>query len=167
MRILTISDTPERLLYDDFNPERWRDRIDLVISCGDLDHEYLEFLVTVLNVPLLYVAGNHDAAYRTRPPEGCEDIDGRVVQLGGLRIGGISGSLRYNAGPERYQYTDGQMAYKTRRLALRAWRAGGLDVVVSHAAPPLAPRHRRVQAAGRRGSRRCQGPRGRGWRCAR
>ena len=139
MRILAISDTPERLLYDDFNPERWRHRVDLAISCGDLDHEYLEFLVTVLNVPLLYVAGNHDASYRSRPPEGCEDIDGRVVRIGGLRIGGIHGSLRYNAGPEQFQYTERQMAHKARRLALQAWRVGGLDVVVSHATPVLCP----------------------------
>ena len=42
MRILAISDIPERLLYDDFSPERWRSRVDLVLSCGDLDREYLE-----------------------------------------------------------------------------------------------------------------------------
>src|SRR5436190_929518 len=70
MRILAISDIPERLLYDDFSPERWRSRVDLVLSCGDLDREYLEFLVTVLDVPLLYVAGNHDVAFRVQPPRG-------------------------------------------------------------------------------------------------
>lgn len=154
MRILTISDTPERLLYDDFKLERWQSRVDLVISCGDLDHEYLEFLVTVLNVPLLYVAGNHDTAYRTRPPEGCEDIDGRVVRIGGLRIGGAAGSMRYNAGKEEYQFTERQMAVKMRRLGYRAWRAGGIDIVVSHAAPLYCP------AFGR-----CPEPVGAGRRC--
>ncbi len=145
MRLLAISDVPERLLYDDFQPDEWRDRVDLVISCGDLDPEYLEFLVTELNVPLLYVAGNHDTSYRARPPEGCEDIDGRVVTVGRLRIAGMSGSMRYNAGPEAYQYTERQMARRMRRLGWRIRWAGGLDVMVTHAAPlfgdPLLDAH--------------------------
>ena len=37
-------------------------RPDLVVSCGDLPFDYLEYLVTVLNVPLVYVPGNHDPA---------------------------------------------------------------------------------------------------------
>jgi len=31
-----------------------------VLSCGDLPPYYLEFLVTVLDVPLFDVRGNHD-----------------------------------------------------------------------------------------------------------
>ena len=139
MRILAIADTPERLLYDYYSPERWHSRVDLVLSCGDLDHEYLEFLVTVLDVPLLYVAGNHDNSYRTRPPEGCECIDGRVVQIGALRIAGISGSMQYNAGPEEQQFTERQMAWKMWRLGAKSARAGGIDLVISHAAPVHCP----------------------------
>jgi len=139
MRILAVADTPERLLYDDFKPERWRSRVDLVISCGDLDHDYLEFLVSVLDVPLLYVAGNHDTAYRSEPPGGCDDIDGRIVTVGDLRIAGVSGCHRYNAGPEDYQFTERQMAWKMRRLALKSWRSGPVDIVVSHAAPVHCP----------------------------
>ncbi len=135
MRILAVSDTPERLLYDYFSPDEWRGRVDLVVSCGDLDREYLEFLVTELTVPLLYVAGNHDTAYRAHPPEGCEDIDGRLVRIGGLRIAGAAGSMRYNADPDAYQFTERQMAWKMRRLGCKARRARGVDVVVSHAAP--------------------------------
>lgn len=139
MRVLAIADTPERLLYEHFSPERWKGHVDVVLSCSDLDHEYLEFLVTVLDVPLYYVAGNHDTSYRTRPPEGCESIDGRVVRVGGLRIAGVSGSMQYNAGPDEYQYTERQMAGKTRRLGYRVWRAGGVDLVISHAAPLHCP----------------------------
>jgi len=38
--------------------------VELVLSCGDLPYYYLEYIVSMLNVPLLYVHGNHDA-----PPE--------------------------------------------------------------------------------------------------
>lgn len=34
--------------------------VDVVISCEDLCCEYLDYLVSMLNVPLLYVPGNHD-----------------------------------------------------------------------------------------------------------
>lgn len=139
MRILAIADTPERVLYDNFSPERWRSSVDVVLSCGDLDHEYLEFLVSVLDVPLYYVAGNHDTSYRAHPPEGCEDISGRIITAGGLRIAGIAGSMQYNAGPDEYQFTEAQMRRKMRRLGFKAWRAGGVDVVISHAAPLHCP----------------------------
>lgn len=139
MRILAISDISERILYDDFQPERWKEQVDLVISCGDLSHEYLEFLVTVIDAPLLYVAGNHDTSFRARPPEGCEDIDGRIVRIGDLRIGGLAGSMRYNAGREQFQYTERQMAWRMRRMAPKIWRSGGIDIMVSHSAPLYCP----------------------------
>jgi Icc-related predicted phosphoesterase len=135
MRILAIADTPERLLYDAFDPDDWRGRIDCVISCGDLDHEYLEFLVTELDTPLLYVPGNHDSAYRMRPPEGCENIDDRVRRIGDLRIAGVGGSMRYNSNSAAYQYTERQMTWRMRRLGFRARWEGRVDLVVSHAAP--------------------------------
>ena len=70
------------------------------MSCGDLPFDYLEYLVSRLDVPLLYVPGNHDpsvnppdmtwmplAAEMPRPgPEGCENIDCRLVEVSGLRI---------------------------------------------------------------------------------
>jgi Icc-related predicted phosphoesterase len=135
MRLLAVADTPERLLYDAFDPEEWRGRVDLVLACGDLDREYLEFLVTELAVPVLYVPGNHDTTYRTQPPEGCDNLDERLVTMGGLRFAGIGGSMHYNAGPEAYQYTEHQMERRLRHLAFKVRWAGGVEVMVSHAAP--------------------------------
>ena len=134
MRILAISDVPERLLYDNFDPQRWRSQVDLIISCGDLDPRYLEYIVSALDVPLLYVAGNHDTGYREHPPEGCDDIDGHVIAVAGLRVAGIAGSLRYNAGAEAYQFSERQFDWQLRRLAHRA-RGGRIDLMASHAAP--------------------------------
>ncbi|HVM63719.1 MAG TPA: metallophosphoesterase [Acidimicrobiales bacterium] len=100
---------------------------ELVVSCGDLPNEYLEYLVAVTGVPLVYVPGNHDGR---QGPSGCTNIDGRVEDILGLRVGGLGGSMRYRDGP--HQYTERQMARRARRL-VRA--AGHLDVFVAHSPP--------------------------------
>ena len=132
LKILAVSDRPEKALWDYFQKGRWSD-IDLVLSCGDLNRRYLEFLVTMLSVPVFYVRGNHDARYEQHPPEGCDDIHGKLVRYGGLRFLGFEGSYAY--GPGKVGYTERQMAWKVwkKKWALR--RAGGVDVVVSHAPP--------------------------------
>jgi predicted phosphodiesterase len=143
MKILVISDHEEKLLYDHFDPSRWVGHVDLTISCGDLSRDYLSYLVTVLGVPLLYVAGNHDARFRVQPPDGCDDISGKFVRVQGIRIAGIAGSLRYNADGEKFQYTEWEMRRKIWRLTRAVALARGVDIVVSHAAPhrcPMAPK---------------------------
>ena len=62
MKILAIADTEERCLWECFRKERF-EGVDLILSAGDLDPDYLEFLVTVINKPLIYVRGNHDDRY--------------------------------------------------------------------------------------------------------
>ena len=123
-----------------------------MVGCGDLPFDYLEYLVTRLNVPLLYVPGNHDPSlvppdlsFLPQPweppiqgPEGCENIDARVVDAVGLRVAGLGGSLRYKEGAN--QYSQGQMGRRALRLGLRIrfkrLHAGRrLDVLVTHAPP--------------------------------
>ena len=94
MRILVIADEESKYLWDYFTPDKL-DGIDLIISCGDLRAEYLEFLVTMGRVPVLYVPGNHDSRYEKRPPEGCELLDGKVYKFKDLRILGFGGSMRF------------------------------------------------------------------------
>ena len=74
MKILAIADEESRYLWDFYEPGKLKD-IDLIISCGDLNPDYLMFLVTLSNVPVLYVHGNHDEKYETKPPEGCVCIE--------------------------------------------------------------------------------------------
>jgi Icc-related predicted phosphoesterase len=118
MKILLISDNEERSLWDDWNAStasRLAD-VELVLSAGDLRPEYLEFLVTMLNVPLVYVRGNHDGRYDECPPEGCEDADGRIVEVvcgsesvrRKVRILGFGGSMRYKDGSND-MYTEDEM----------------------------------------------------------
>jgi Icc-related predicted phosphoesterase len=61
------------------------------------------------------------------------NLDGRIVEVAGLRIGGLGGSIRYSEGPN--QYTQAQMRRRARKLGLRARLRGGLDVLITHGAP--------------------------------
>jgi hypothetical protein len=157
MKILFVSDHEERQLYEHFDPERWVGNVDLVISCGDLRADYLSYLVTVLRVRLLYVSGNHDGRFHAQPPEGCDNIDGHLVRIGNLRIGGMAGSLRYNGGPDQFQYTSWEMRKKVWRLSRSIMRRGGVDLIVSHAAPHRCPL----------ATHQCLAPAGAGFPCTR
>ena len=62
MNIMIFADQESKLLYEYYDPEQMKD-IDLIISCGDLEPEYLTFFATLCHAPLLYVKGNHDTKY--------------------------------------------------------------------------------------------------------
>ncbi len=130
MKILTISDEECDALWDYYVPGRLKD-YDLIISCGDLKAKYLSFLVTMARCPVLYVHGNHDTHYLQEPPEGCDCIDDRLVIYNGVRILGLGGCRRYHPGP--FQYTERQMRRRIARLRWAIRRAGGVDIVVTHA----------------------------------
>ncbi|APU18980.1 hypothetical protein UA75_04755 [Actinoalloteichus sp. GBA129-24] len=71
-------------------------------------------------------------------PPGAVNADGRVVDVAGLRIAGLGGSIRYRPGPD--QWTEREQARRGRRLsrrvALRRLRdGGGVDVLLTHAPP--------------------------------
>ena len=134
MRILTVSDEECPALYDHYRPGRL-DGYDLILSAGDLKADYLSFLVTMARAPLLYVRGNHDEGYLRRPPEGCDCIDDQLVVYRGLRILGLGGCRQYRPDAP-LQFTERQMARRIVKLRLALFRAGGVDVVVTHA-PPL------------------------------
>jgi Icc-related predicted phosphoesterase len=111
--------------------------VELVISCGDMPPVYLEFITSVLSVPLFYVRGNHDERYNQQPPGG-EDLHKRVLSYGGLTFAGLEGSMQYNEGI--IQYSEFDMLSMVMRmgpqLRYRRWRHGsGVDVLVTHSPP--------------------------------
>lgn len=132
MKILAVSDEECPALWDYYVPGRLKE-YDLIISSGDLKSNYLSFLVTMARCPLLYVHGNHDSHYAERPPEGCDCIDGRVVTYNGVRILGLGGCAWYH--PGAHQYSEGEMRRRIRKLRFQIWKAGGVDIVVTHAPP--------------------------------
>jgi Icc-related predicted phosphoesterase len=142
VKILAVSD----LVLDRFYKPEIHDlfrEVGLVLSCGDLPYEYLEFLVSSLNIPLLYVPGNHDPQYDEKNPasqaEGCELLDLRVRKVKGLTIAGIGGSMRYQ--PSRpNQYTQREMYLRLSgllpSLLWHRFRSGGvLDILMAHSPP--------------------------------
>lgn len=129
MKILAVSDVPSDRFYEYYKPGKL-DEFDLILSCGDLRPEYLEFLVTMARCPLVYVHGNHDDSYG-REPQGCICADDSIVQAGGLRILGLGGSYQYREGA--YMYTEKQMKSRIRRLWLPLKKHHGFDILLTHA----------------------------------
>jgi Icc-related predicted phosphoesterase len=131
MKVLLISDTEERSLWDDWTSATAESLSDvgLVLSAGDLSASYLEFLVTMLNVPLVYVRGNHDGMYDEDPPEGCENADGRVVEVEcgrgsskqKIRILGLGGSMRYRD-DSADMYTEREMEARIKGAERIIWQ---------------------------------------------
>jgi hypothetical protein len=152
VKILAVSDEVVDFLYSARLRQHFGE-IDLVLGCGDLPFYYLEYIVTVLDVPLYYVPGNHDRleqylsdgriVYRA---EGCEPLDVRAVGVSlpaagqsPLLLAGLGGSMRYNA-EGVHQHTEGEMWGRALGLApqllfnrLRHGRF--VDILVTHAPP--------------------------------
>ena len=130
MKILVVSDKESKFIWDHFDPERFRD-VNLIISCGDLSPSYLSFLVTMIPCPLLYVPGNHDKKYELHPPEGCVNIDGRLLIYKGIRILGLGGCK--SPRQTLHEYSEEQMWRRVRSAEKQIRRAKGLDLFVTHA----------------------------------
>jgi hypothetical protein len=129
--------------------------VDLVIGAGDLSFEYLSTLVDLVNRPGVFVPGNHDpdlSGFSERGglwmragmpeewpgPAGFVDADGRVVDVGGVRVAGLGGCLRYRAGPN--QWSEAEQARRGRRVVRAARRlrrrdGRGVDILLTHAPP--------------------------------
>lgn len=131
MKILVLADQKSKYLYDFYDPEKLKD-IDLIISCGDLSPTYLSFFVTLCNVPLLYVRGNHDGRYEKTPPEGCICIEDDIYEYNGVRILGLGGSMEYIPGAGN-QYSEAKMKKRVKKLKYKLWRKKGFDILVTHA----------------------------------
>jgi hypothetical protein len=147
VRILAICDEVDSRLYGP-GIEARRGQYDLLLSCGDLPAYYIDYVASMLSLPIYGVHGNHDGtlARRQRDDEdgvsradwGMEEIHGRVVEEQGLLIGGFDGSLRYNNGS--YQYTESgmraQIAGMLPHLLMNRVRHGRfLDILITHAPP--------------------------------
>jgi hypothetical protein len=151
--VLAVSDEVDDALCADVGPVR---AAQLILACGDLPFDYLGYLMNALDVPLVFVAGNHDpdlSGYRISRagltmraglperlpwPDGALNAEMQVVEVAGLRVAGLGGCRRYHEGPN--QYTDRQQARRARTLARRAGlskiRDGrGVDVLLTHAPP--------------------------------
>lgn len=157
MTLLALSDVVNPKLYSPAIIEL-KDKIDLIVSCGDLPIYYLDFISTTLGKPLFFVCGNHDnydyknkdnilrnvnsSKYFNFDKEnirmGGINLDGRVEEFKGFIFAGLEGSMDYNKG--EHQYSDKEMKKKINKLAIKLWlnkfkNGRYLDVLVTHAPP--------------------------------
>lgn len=130
MKILAVADTVSKYLYDYYVPGKLSG-FDLILCCGDLSKDYLEFLVDASHAPVLYVRGNHDDSFEERPPEGCVCIEDSVYNFKGIRIMGLGGSNRYREG--KNMYTEKQMEKRVKKMRWKLLKSGGVDILVTHA----------------------------------
>ncbi|MDR0374529.1 MAG: metallophosphoesterase [Treponema sp.] len=153
MKILCISDHLDPLVYTASIKERFKD-VDIILSAGDLPQDYLDFVITSLNKPLLSVYGNHDLegfpGRRERDSsllwEGGKKLGSGAIHIGSkikierkIIFAGLGGSRRYNKGDN--QFTDWQMLMEIFRLVPRLLfnrlvYGRFVDVLLTHA-PPL------------------------------
>lgn len=129
MHILAVADTVSKYLYDYYTPDKLKG-FDLILCCGDLSRDYLEFLVDASTCPVVYVRGNHDDDLEDEPPGGCICAEDRVLVLNGVKIAGLGGSHRYREG--RNMFTERQMQRRVRRLKFKIMRRGGVDILLAH-----------------------------------
>jgi len=134
VKILCVSDTEMPQLHSAVNLRRQYSDIDMIISCGDMPPGYLDFITSIISVPMFYVRGNHDEAYDSEPPGGV-NLHRQVVEYRGLLMAGLEGSIKYNRGV--IQYTQSQMQRMVLGLApsifWNRWaRKRGIDLFVTH-----------------------------------
>ena len=85
MKILVLADDESKVLYEHFDPEKIRD-VDLILACGDLRRNYLDFFASVSRAPVLYVLGNHDHWNKEERIGGCICIEDEIYVYKGVRI---------------------------------------------------------------------------------
>jgi Icc-related predicted phosphoesterase len=142
MKILAVSDQVVERLYNLSTSGHFQD-VELILGCGDMPYEYLEYLVTILNVQMFYVPGNHDPQYDLRHEEsraeGGTNLDLKTVRHNKFLIGGFGGSIRYR--PDGInQYTQAEAYLRAFQLLPhlllnRIQYGRALDILISHSPP--------------------------------
>jgi Icc-related predicted phosphoesterase len=150
VKILAVSDEVVERLYSLCTNGHFAD-IEMILGCGDLPSAYLENLVTLLNVPLFYIPGNHDPGQHAEkaPVEGGSNLDLTLVRHKRFLIAGFGGSIRYQPnGTNQYTQTEAYLrAFRMLpRLNLNRMRYGrALDVLITHS-PPFGIHDEETQA---------------------
>ncbi len=142
MKILAVSDEVVERLYSLCNNGHFND-VELIIGCGDLPYPYLENIVTFLNVPLLYVPGNHDPDYKETDAksqaQGGSNLDLKLVRIKTFLIGGFGGCIQYRPdGTNQYTQINAYFrAFKmiSRLLLNRIHYGRSMDILITHSPP--------------------------------
>jgi Icc-related predicted phosphoesterase len=139
MKILSVSDEEVGLVYSSQIAARFHGAA-LTVSCGDLNNSYLDFITSMLNVPLYYVHGNHVRMDDQTGPAGGINLHRRCLRdrETGLLLAGLEGCLQYNRGLYQYTQEDFWLWAWMLSLSLLANKrrfGRSLDLLVTHAPP--------------------------------
>ncbi len=142
MKILAVSDEVVERLYSLCQNGHFND-VELIVGCGDLPFPYLENIVTFLNVPLVYVPGNHDPVHREGDVktlvEGGSNLDRKLIRLKTFLIGGLGGCIQYRPdGTNQYTQTDAYLrafSMVPRLLLNRIHYGRSMDILITHSPP--------------------------------
>lgn len=142
MKILAVSDEVVERLYSLCHNGHFKD-VELIIGCGDLPYPYLENIVSFLNVPLLYVPGNHDPNYSVEDSksyvEGGSNLDRKLVRFKTFLIGGLGGCIQYRPDGTN-QYTQSDAYFRAfgmipSLLLNRIHYGRSMDILITHSPP--------------------------------
>lgn len=142
VKILAVSDQVIDRMYTLVSSGHFQD-INLILGCGDLPYTYLEYIVTMLNVPMYYVPGNHDPEHDLRNKrsraEGGSNLDLAIDSHKKILLGGFGGCIRYRPdGINQYTQTEAYLrAFQMLpQLMLNRIKYGrALDILISHSPP--------------------------------
>jgi hypothetical protein len=142
MKVLAVSDQVVDRIYELIPQGHFAD-VQMIVGCGDLPYDYLEYMLTMLQADLFYVPGNHDPEYNSWAPaarvEGGINLDLKTVRARGLLLAGFGGSVRYRPdGMNQYTQTEGLLraARLLPGLLRNRLRYGhALDILVTHSPP--------------------------------
>ncbi|MEI3063431.1 MAG: hypothetical protein V8S99_01250 [Oscillospiraceae bacterium] len=153
MKLLLLADKESRYLWDFYKPGCLRE-YNLMLSCGDLEGRISDVSRHARPLAPALRPGNHDDNYESRPPEGCECIEDKLVTVGGLRIVGLGGSPLYSGAN---QYTERQMEARIRKLGLEvsAARVASISRADARPRPAASATRRTLPTAALRPSCRC------------
>jgi len=142
IKVLAVSDQVIDRMYPLAANGHFKD-VDLILGCGDLPYTYLESLISLINVPLFYVPGNHDPEYNAAQTlayaEGGTNLDLKTAHAKGLLLAGLGGRIRYRPDGVN-QYTQQEAFLRAYRLLARVLisqvRYGRrLDILITHSPP--------------------------------
>jgi hypothetical protein len=157
MKILCVADHIDPLVYSVQIKERFKD-VQLVLGAGDLPIEYYSYIVSCLNVSLLFIFGNHNLSrlkhfqrhdtspneliaeenFRNQSASGATYLEDRHKKIKNVLVVGLGGSMRYNDGD--HQFNEFQMYMRIFKLFPRLlWNriiyGRWLDILLTHAPP--------------------------------
>lgn len=160
LNILAVSDRRVDSLITllQSNARYFHEKLDLVISCGDLRPSYIELIAGTLNKMVYYVEGNHhanishenvydkesrtfslsfdiDEDRKSAPIPGGINLHRNHITTDGCRLVGFAGCMWYNGGPN--QYREGEMRRFTRSMSGRLLRSRVKHFILRRPVQPL------------------------------